>query len=1384
MKKFLNKLIASVLAATMTITALSFTSFASETGSAEVQTVGNARKIQDVLFASGSEAMQLNTTKTTVNGNLYSGGNLDAYSGEVDVRGSVCIGGELKKHDYTVWNSYRFADNAGKRELNDFSDAIMNSLSDEYITHEYWQTYSNPEIENEGNIYAKSGLQFCGNDVTLSGTIISENNLMISASHALNTAENSEMNLYVADGNIGIYVGDAIINGIIYAPNGTVQLCGSDIEINGMIIAREILISAENFVINENTNLSLAQYVKNYSSQILAAYADYDIESNLFNVHLFSTLNGGTYSIYTSLDGENFELNGTTNKNNYHFEINEKVPILYIKVAQTLDDGFVLNSNIVKMIADEDYGYVMEQTDTDGDGLTDLYEHIFGSNKDVEDTDGDGLSDYIEVMIIGTDPLYKDTDENGIDDGDEDFDGDGLTNLQELDYGTDLTLKDTDSDGFTDYEEIFVYGTDPLNPDTDGDGVNDGDEVALGLDPLSADSDNNGVSDNKEIFAQNIDNSDLDAINDGNAYKLTIDITAAGYANNSAIIDNSGFSYIATTNPSVLGKVINIDYPENLKVDSAVLKFEIPSYTVDSTRNYPDSLELAGLNRYAVFHYSKEYNIMYPVSVEYDEASSTLKVNANELGDYFVVDLDQWFYEMDIVPDQEESVKEISMLSLDYNEEICYTDSYEAVSGYTMEELEEIFDFSQPFGAVEISLAEQPESVYALYAAPRKDASFTAEKKIKPVDVAFIIDCTDNLQDNFENVKNNIIEASEEIFAMCNKAQISIIQFWSSKNEPVISDWYANSDITALKGYINSIEQSVTTGNSLHGEALKKAVDLKYRADAQKFNFLIFDEYSQWSADDTGDEAALTVQKILNKNINFSIFYDHDRTTIYNNFVTLIGESNGYDGNNQGDFYNDICRHIYDRTDKINTSVEQPEKPIVPPGCSYVDVSGNVVLGNFSRKCIYAENIYDDLDRVIIKDGYYGDDYNYNNDFDDDGLSNSDEVDWSGLKQNGLEFICRTYGEWRILIEKASTAGISYTLLNTKVLTVFSNPWEKDSDGDGIDDGRDAFKLDKKPLGYQKKYNQIVMSIFGEHEYKFIAPENGYYRFELYDRNSEFDINFINNVDDSKRLTGEVKDASIYYSDTRIYQYLASGDEIRFVVDGTENKKYNLFVTKATAYLCGGKFADGLDTSLDITILSGLMRAYGFDVIRYEGDSFKDVYEYTNKDKSPFGATHSEVVVICSHGEEGSIVDYSMKNTYIPNKESTFSQNILTLFACCFSSADHNLGSVIQQCVNAGAQTAVGFSHSIYDEESLYYSCEFFYTIFSGRTVETAIGMISKDGLFEPEDLKRASVGIAGIKKQKWFYGLRFTNDGDSIIDYTDIDSVIEYARKLYKANL
>ena len=120
------------------------------------------------------------------------------------------------------------------------------------------------------------------------------------------------------------------------------------------------------------------------------------------------------------------------------------------------------------------------------------------------DRDGDGLSDEFEKMI-GTDPLNSDTDGDGINDFDEynywlnraenesrdilspdgDIDRDGTPNI--LDY-------DSDNDGVPDGKEI-EDGTDPADADTDDDGLSDMDEGYMNTNPFNPDSDGDGIQD-------------------------------------------------------------------------------------------------------------------------------------------------------------------------------------------------------------------------------------------------------------------------------------------------------------------------------------------------------------------------------------------------------------------------------------------------------------------------------------------------------------------------------------------------------------------------------------------------------------------------------------------------------------------------------------------------------------------------------------------------------------------------------------------------------------------------------------------------------------------------------------------------------------------------
>ncbi len=70
-----------------------------------------------------------------------------------------------------------------------------------------------------------------------------------------------------------------------------------------------------------------------------------------------------------------------------------------------------------------------------------------------------------------------------------DSDGDGFTDIEELEAGYDPydanpTKLDSDGDGIKDEVEQSFYGTDPFNPDTDNDGYNDLNEIVNGFSPL------------------------------------------------------------------------------------------------------------------------------------------------------------------------------------------------------------------------------------------------------------------------------------------------------------------------------------------------------------------------------------------------------------------------------------------------------------------------------------------------------------------------------------------------------------------------------------------------------------------------------------------------------------------------------------------------------------------------------------------------------------------------------------------------------------------------------------------------------------------------------------------------------------------------------------
>ncbi|WP_437335269.1 hypothetical protein [Sorangium sp. So ce394] len=171
-----------------------------------------------------------------------------------------------------------------------------------------------------------------------------------------------------------------------------------------------------------------------------------------------------------------------------------------------------------------------QNVDSDGDGLGDDLEAYLGSDPGDRDSDDDGLFDGDEPNPSDDGDgdgqpgvLDADSDGDGLFDGteagkdcaDEDTASDAGTCTPDADGGASTTSvvdPDTDRGGASDGEEdqnhngMVDEGSDETDPndagddrgDRDGDGLSNAEETALGTDPDDADSDDDGVIDGEE----------------------------------------------------------------------------------------------------------------------------------------------------------------------------------------------------------------------------------------------------------------------------------------------------------------------------------------------------------------------------------------------------------------------------------------------------------------------------------------------------------------------------------------------------------------------------------------------------------------------------------------------------------------------------------------------------------------------------------------------------------------------------------------------------------------------------------------------------------------------------------------------------------------------
>lgn len=372
---------------------------------------------------------------------------------------------------------------------------------------------------------------------------------------------------------------------------------------------------------------------------IIMCFGEYIEEEKSLEVYWFST-DDGAVTLYENTDGSGWTaLAEITEEDFYKYEIGEDFLIKQIKAIQETENGTLESEPFI--VAHTEDGIICTWLDSDNDGLADFAENALGTDPENPDTDSDGLTDYEELYILGTNPLKYDTDENGVNDADDDMDGDGLSNKEELAFGTSASSTDTDEDGLSDYDEIYKYNTDPLKADSDADTLNDGEEIAIGLDPN--DPETFGVPDAEYRVDQTL-SADSEAMSNVNTeespYELALEVSATGNAATRLSANESTYSAV-TESDARLGGAIELRYLGG-NVDKVKLTYKIADeYIPNNNSEYSENCEeLQGIKRYNIFRYFEEINMLLPVATEFDEESNTLYAETDELGTYCVLDME------------------------------------------------------------------------------------------------------------------------------------------------------------------------------------------------------------------------------------------------------------------------------------------------------------------------------------------------------------------------------------------------------------------------------------------------------------------------------------------------------------------------------------------------------------------------------------------------------------------------------------------------------------------------------------------------------------------------------------------------------------------------
>lgn len=1105
----------------------------------------------------------------------YSEGAITTTAGNFCVNGNVATNGTIVAAGNMNINGTK-TENAGEEMI-----YIFNKIESKYFSGNNVDEYAEDYTLEEMNINVTEPLEV-GGEIEMTGNINLTTAIKAYDTVFLNgeVKNTSESVICSETGDIIIDCTNVNLNGLVYAPDGSVEITAQNLNLNNVIIiADTILLDCPN--VNANYGSSVAEFVGTESEKtgkelFIDSLGKVNREISGIDVFWNSSVPEGTFDIEVSIDNTEYEiLDSVKDCDSFSFIPDSDFDTLYVRVTQTTNYGESISATPF-VVKNENGTLFVEFLDTDGDGLDDVDEAIFGSDISKADTDEDGLTDSDEVFITNSNPVVFDSITSGTSDGENDLDDDSLSNKDEIAFNTDVTSPDTDNDGLNDYDEIYIWNTDPLIEDTDNDTIIDGDEVKIGLTPTNPETFGYPDAEYKSVQIISADSTALAVINNEDSpYTLSLEVTASGCVETN--IKGSESSFAATMkNDFMVGNSFELTYFGEHNVDNIKLSFEMSE----------DYLAEAGdIRKHNIFKYFEDDNMLLPIATYFDVDSNTIYTDVNEFGTYCLMDAEAWLEFLENVSETVSTydVESATPMLMSIKRTYAAEETLDTSGGFEVEETEENYE-----GEVLV------DSVSIDYLSSVQYGSLTIEiddsKKDSPIDLVFILQSAGVSEAYFNDHKDYISSVSEIMFDNHTNVRVKVVNYYV--NYASSGGWF--TDLSSLDIYLDGLSYTTSYEYCDRSKAFKILMEsTSFRDEASKFAFHFI------NGNTTANESMIDhIYMCKELNINFSEFppigWYYNSSLFAQMVVDSIAATDGiyerFEYMDEGRLYG----HIIDHTLKPRVLFTA----IIPSGWKVITLEDSLTPDSLT-----------DTDKDGLTDWYEIDETQI--ELDETGEIIYPSVRACYLRDRGSiyrRFLDSTVKNEYLVNNKNYTADyIDYLFTKVTALPLDSDPTSEDGDEDGLLDNEERTKISEGKT--------IVVTPIDANPLRVDGPL-GIWQQRIKD-NEEYDIptrtekwygetqlsNFIPNIG-VEGFAAFVEELAMHYAEFKVYsitmetlsnsvefymehdEYLKAATRVLFMIAITYEYIPNIEEAKAIAASLGSRFLNFKMDDMDMALHS------------------------------------------------------------------------------------------------------------------------------------------------------------------------------------------------------